>query len=636
MKRLGLLLCLVLGFAHGQTTNISGIINTYTRVTAWDSCNSNVTVSSTAGFSVGDIVIIMQMQGATWSHANAASHGNVISYLGTGNYEYHTIASIAGSVITFQFQILRSYRPTTCVVQLIRVPQYVNANVTGILTPQPWNQVTGTGGVLAFDASGTVTLNANIEADTCGFKGGVKLNQTAFSCACGGAQYPSYMYPHNANLFGAKKGEGIGFYDNDSTGGMGKMINAGGGGNEHNSGGAGGGNGGAGGNGGTRLSIPTCFFGPYCRGNYPGIGGASLPYSNPVNQVFLGGGGGAGHGNNGFAQSGGTGGGIIIIRCATIEGNGFNVSARGSGISVPAQGDGSAGGGSGGAILIQAGSYGATVLNMISSGGKGGDNNWGAAASNVQCMGTGGGGGGGVTWISAGAYPGNVITNVSGGPRGAQLGGGYCTSLVNNAVNGSNGVSLTGLVPVVSNIGPGCVMALRLDQYQVRLNRDQVDISWVYMGADAPDGWLIERSLDNHSWQMLESRPSDGPFSWTDEHPAPGKSYYRISMLSTSGELQSGPVAEIFYHANGKEGVFLFPNPVEGSGTITAAWLKPEIESATLQILDSFGRLVYTAIISDVAEQGTLNIPTDILVPGLYFVEWKGGNAHYTQRLVVE
>src|SRR5437588_12480715 len=48
---------------HAQT--ISGVVNSYARVTAIDTCYNTVSIASTSGLSIGDRVLIIQMKGAT-------------------------------------------------------------------------------------------------------------------------------------------------------------------------------------------------------------------------------------------------------------------------------------------------------------------------------------------------------------------------------------------------------------------------------------------------------------------------------------------------------------------------------------------------------------------------------------------
>ena len=57
-------------------------------------------------------------------------------------------------------------------VQLVKIPRYVSATVTGPLEAAVWDSASGKGGVLAVIASGTLTLNAPVSASAKGFKGG--------------------------------------------------------------------------------------------------------------------------------------------------------------------------------------------------------------------------------------------------------------------------------------------------------------------------------------------------------------------------------------------------------------------------------------------------------------------------------
>jgi hypothetical protein len=119
--------------------------------------------------------MIIQMKGARADSTNSYSHGTILNLYDAGNYEFDTIASIAGSVITLKVPLrntyfTNAYSVDSAYVQLIKVPVYASANVNGTLGPQAWNPGTGTGGVLVFFVTGTLTLNANISADTAGFR----------------------------------------------------------------------------------------------------------------------------------------------------------------------------------------------------------------------------------------------------------------------------------------------------------------------------------------------------------------------------------------------------------------------------------------------------------------------------------
>ena len=108
--------------SHAQ--NISGIINSYSAVTVV--AGNQITVSSIASFSVGDHVLLIQMQGADITTTNNPSFGDVSAYNDAGNFDFGVISSISGSVITLEDSVTKTYDPNGK-VQLVKIPVYCDA-----------------------------------------------------------------------------------------------------------------------------------------------------------------------------------------------------------------------------------------------------------------------------------------------------------------------------------------------------------------------------------------------------------------------------------------------------------------------------------------------------------------------------
>lgn len=202
-------------------------------------------------------------------------------------------------------------------------------------------------------------------------------------------------------------------------------------GNRLNPGGGGGGGAGNGGDG-SSHDLDGSFLGSLPSGydqnteqySGGGLGGRGVfpytafePASNPAvfgehQYASLGGGGGAGSTNDNvnFANSsGGTGGGIVIIRAGSIAGTG-SISANGGDAPDVLTDDGAGGGGGGGWILVSARQASSPSLTMTARGGAGGDASGG--------MGAGGGGGGGYIGTST-TLPAPSIGGVTGGAAGS-------------------------------------------------------------------------------------------------------------------------------------------------------------------------------------------------------------------------
>lgn len=407
---------------YTYSQNISGTINTYTNVTGITT--NVVTVGSAAGFVAGDKVLLIQMKGATISTGNNAAFGTITAYGNAGNYEYLTVASVAGNNITMTTNPCQTYTIASA-VQLVRVPVYTNPTVIAPLTCTDWNGTIG--GIIAFEATGTLTMNANIVTSGNGFRGGA-FATGGFSC----------NDPNYANATTGKKGEGISTPPVGQDGNRAPMANGGGGSNTGNPGAGGGSNYGAGGRGGVDWS------GCGTTTSY-GLGGYALTTS--PTKAFMGGGGGGGFRDNGLTATSGTdGGGLVFIKANQITGNGFTIMANGIDHTVNTDSEGAGAGGAGGAVYLWCPTY-TSTLNINVKGGNGGNINntlW-----NGFCHGPGGGGGGGYVWFSTAGAPGGVTVNAVGGTPGIVLNTGPCIGTPNQATAGVVGASLFNL-PVPS------------------------------------------------------------------------------------------------------------------------------------------------------------------------------------------
>lgn len=324
-------------------------------------------------------------------------------------------------------------------------------------------------------------------------------------------------------------------YPNGSNG-RGAPGNAGGGGtdgnpsaNDENSGGGGGGNGGTGGKGGNSWNSNLAV------GGEP----ASDFAQRAANRVVMGGGGGSGTTNNGtgspgngFASSGTSGGGIVIINAKFITSAG-TINVNGADANNTVTNDASGGGGAGGSALILS-TTGQSNITVIAKGGNGGTNTGGGVAH-----GPGGGGGGG-TVFSNGAL--NGSSSVAGGSAGTTAG-----AINFGAANGTNGVlvqnSLAAAFPPPGNT---CViLPLHLVRlYAYKVNNDAV-IEWATEEEINFKQFEIERSEDGVSFITAGIMPGRGAnirtnYSFTDVRAADhgNKLYYRLKMVDRDGQFR--------------------------------------------------------------------------------------------------
>ncbi|WIG98271.1 Ig-like domain-containing protein [Myxococcus sp. SDU36] len=338
----------------------------------------------------GDLVMIIQTTGLVPAATAGSAAPINLEGSAVGRWELARIINVDRSVedeltLTLDRPLKHSYAVE--VTQVVRVPEYTTLSLAGNaeVRARTWDPETYTGGVLAFLATGNVTLanGSRLSAKGAGFRGGTYARDTTVD----GDDEPLKGCPASGrpDSTRALSGEGLNAATN-SPRGVDNVANGGGGGVCLQAGGGGGGNGGAGGRGGSSESVTDDG-----RGAAAGKGGAALNAS-PLMQLLMGGGGGAGHGRSASpTPHGGHGGGIVFVRAQTLSGGVMEASGN---VGVASDEDGAGGGGAGGTIharFLQATACGTNNFLDV-RGGAGG-----ATTHNdgEVLRGPGGGGGGG-------------------------------------------------------------------------------------------------------------------------------------------------------------------------------------------------------------------------------------------------
>ena len=631
--------------ARGQS--VSGTVNAYYAVTTVNTAINTVTLSSAGGLSPGQRVLLYQAKGAVINSSNSSGYGDITALNNAGGYEFNTICSISGNEVWLVYPMLYTYDPTG-LVQLVTVPSSSAITVAGALSAASWNPSTGTGGIVALESSGTITLNADINVSGQGFQGGALVNYAIPPYNCDWWVNVTDYYlnlPASGYYTGGMKGEGIAAYPANQGYGRGKLANGGGGGNNGNSGGAGGGNYGLGGNGGQRAGETPGD----CHAWNPGIGGAALSgfgYSATANRIFLGGGGGSGEENNGVGTGGANGGGIIILSAPTIIGGGGRLLATGLQPINPtntdpyqAEGDGGGGGGAGGTIIFNATTITGTITADV-SGGRGSN-----AGNRVpDCPGPGGGGAGGVVWSAGSVFPAAVSANLNGGANGVVSSGSSKTSCVgsaNGATSGAAGASQTGYI-LPASAGPVCtILANSALMYFTATRQDpDVQLSWALTSPSAGDdilNFVIQRSTDLSQFDSLGTLSNTKGlvnFGYTDAAPTiDGPLAYRLAWADRAGKWSYSRIVTV----SGKPGpdagsLRLYPNPAIDQLTLTV--ISTTTENAEILLSNELGQALRTRPVTLHQGMNTAAIPLGGLTPGVYFLVLEAQGKHICKPFV--
>lgn len=603
-------LCLILWVAGAvlQAQSVSGVINSYHKVTAIAHSTATLTVTSSAGLSPGTRVLLIQMKGAAINTTNSNLFGTITAMNSAGLYEWNTVCSVAGNTVLLKYGLVNTY-DASGFLQLVAIPQYVSVTVSDTLTAPAWDPVSGTGGVLVLEASDTVFLNAPVSVTGKGFTGGPIQNYPLPTYDCiWSTNVTNYFLslPPSPNLYytGGLKGEGIAATPAGMEYGRGRLSNAGGGGNNHNTGGGGGANYGAGGNGGNRSNESLAS----CHGTNPGIGGVTLSlagYSAGNNRIFLGGGGGSGHMNNNKGIPGGNGGGICIIRANVLMSSGQSILANGqrpfnvlcSTDNFHAEGDGGGGGGAGGTVLLSINQLNGTCT--VEANGTDGSNSSHKTTTAVNdCTGPGGGGGGGVVWLKAASQPLGLTVSVNGGNNGivSMLSAIVaCRGSANGATSGSAGALLFNHVPVQgSTIGCVPLTTAGIVRFTVTPQGATNHLNWQLQLTETVSELSIERSADQLNRQTIYTQQGvqSGSYSFSDRLPGQQSFYYRIQYTTVTGKrvYSAWILARRSAILPGAD-LKLMPNPAKGTAWVTG--YADVAQPVQLLVYDQQGRLLH-------------------------------------------
>lgn len=689
--------------AENYTIPGTYILNRYTTLASSENAGSlSITVSNiqdlsgsysfanaanpyaTDTLSTGDLIMIIQMQGADITTTNDANYGAVTNYNNTGNYELRTVYRVAGNAIFLCQGLANSYNQSgRSRTQVVRIPRLTSlaTGIGVIITGLDWGGVTG--GVVALEAKDSISLYGSISASNIGFRGGI--DDKAVSVVSGSGAVT--LYRANTPLTTASKGESIAGNSTDyntllnGAYGRGAPANGGGGGNGHNAGGGGGSNAGVNGiltpwNGtgikststaawanawnlesaGFATNVSTgagrggytfsnsnqdalliapgnAVWGGDRRQNVGGFGGRPLDY-NGNTRLFMGGGGGAGEGNNSSSGDGGRGGGIVyLLSSGNISGTG-SITANGQdGFNTQASFIDAAGGaGGGGAINISAQGT-ITSVSLQANGGKGGDQ----LPLAGEAEGPGGGGGGGFILTT----PTSVSRQTTGGANGTSFSAHVTEFTPNGATQGSNG-TIAGRIygDVASCDTNGLILPIKLLSFSAFLQDSKTRLNWAIEGETENNFYQVERSYDGKIFTPIavvlasNSFTGKGNYSYADDISGLDKQvvYYRLKMVEGNTYSYSGLKIIRIGKQTTTSGMTAYPNPAISDLRITipADWQGKKIK---FEMYDIAGKLTMSLIKSNASQTELINIKD--VHAGFYIVRASMGE-QATQQMILK
>lgn len=154
-------------------------------------------------------------------------------------------------------------------------------------------------------------------------------------------------------------------------------------------------------------------------------------------------------------------------------------------------------------------------------------------------------------------------------------------------------------------------LPIELLSFTASYRQISVVLNWTTASEINNDFFTVERSKDGKDFE--ESQIIDGAgnstqvlnYSFCDEHPYSGISYYRLKQTDFDVHFSYSNV--VFVNSKDEHlQILISPNPSNGNFTITSS---AEIKNSRMEIINELGEKIYSDLFS---KQIHLNIPSGI------------------------
>lgn len=169
-------------------------------------------------------------------------------------------------------------------------------------------------------------------------------------------------------------------------------------------------------------------------------------------------------------------------------------------------------------------------------------------------------------------------------------------------------------------------LPVELLYFQGNFEASQVRLLWETATELNNDRFEIERSRDGHDFHLLGTVAGNGTTSkniqyrYQDRSPGPGINYYRLKQVDYDGAFEYSKVMAIATLSPDYARTVLYPNPTTFDNINLLLEGTEAQTTLEVQIMDSFGRAVWSNAVPMEAGQVKLNVE-EPLAEGIYFLQ---------------
>jgi hypothetical protein len=227
----------------------------------------------------------------------------------------------------------------------------------------------------------------------------------------------------------------------------------------------------------------------------------------------------------------------------------------------------------------------------------------------------------------------------SNGTTNCYANGAGVTITYNNPVISITGIN-TAIIPnnstryiTIGSTDVGTPLPVDLLNFDAECADNNVALNWVIASEINNDYFTIERSSDAVNFEPIGTVNGNGNssiinnYSWSDNNPLNGTSYYRLKQTDFNGASEYHTVRAVSCEKAYE--ISIYPNPFENSFTINLS--ENTTYPATVEVIDYLGRTLYSQVI----ENATIEIVLDDKISkGTYFVKVVTNTTQVVERIV--
>jgi reprolysin-like metallo-peptidase family M12B/type IX secretion system substrate protein len=152
--------------------------------------------------------------------------------------------------------------------------------------------------------------------------------------------------------------------------------------------------------------------------------------------------------------------------------------------------------------------------------------------------------------------------------------------------------------------------------------------------------YSVERSTDGINFTPIDSLPanivgsgSNDTYSFTDQNPLLGTSYYRIKEVNQLGGYSYSPIDPVIL-AQVPSSWTIYPTVARGSSITVVS--NENSNNTVFQFFDDIGRLIYQDEVGQTTTGQSITIPVNMLAKGVYVLKITGTSGGKSKKIAVE